>query len=175
MKYLALLMLSLLLLMPIVANAQDPAEEPPPPVEEPEEPENTAPTIVENYWSSVESWVLLWVGTFLAAGMTLATSVSTVKTLLLAPLRDNVEFFNLEIYNGITIYQAVVLGLVMVMAGLSYTADLNPFKDTPIEWAQNIPAGIQAIITVAIISYLAVADHEFLDWLQDKTKPTAKG
>lgn len=159
-QILALLILVLLLAVPMVANAQE---------------ENTIPTVEENYWTGVESWVLLWVGTFLAAGMTLATSVSTVKTILLAPLRDNVEFFQLEIWNGITIYQAVVLGLVIVMAGLGYTADLNPFKDAPIEWAQNINPAIQAIITVAIIAYLAVADHEVLDWLKSKTEPKAKG
>jgi len=159
----ALILLLLLLAIPLTTNAQDSDEG------------NTEPTQETNYWSGVEAWVLLWVGTFLAAGMTLATSVSTVKTILLAPLRDNVEFFNLEIWNGITIYQAVVLGLVIVMAGLGYTADLNPFKDAPIEWAQNIPTVFQALITVAIIAYLAVADHEVLDWLKGKTEKTAKG
>lgn len=160
MKLLILIMLLLLLAIPLTANAQE---------------ENTLPTVEENYWQGVESWIALWVGTLLAAGMAVATSVSTVKTLLLAPLKENTEFFNLEIYNGITVYRAAVLGLVIVMAGLGYTAEINPFLDAPIEWAQNIPEVAQALITVAIVSYLAVANHEFLDWLSTKAKPTAKG
>lgn len=191
-RILAVFMLSFLLAIPLAVNAQDPTETPDPeattePVTVPED-DATVSTeggdvtvtgddstvVVENapaavnYWDAVESWVKSSIGILLAASVAIATSVSTIKTILLAPLRDKTTTLDAEVWNGITVYQVAVLGLVIIISALSYAADVNPFKNAPVAWVGVLPEWLTAVVTILITAYLSVASHEFLDWLRRK-------
>lgn len=190
MKILSLMVALILMLVAVsLAAAQEPTDEPPDPVTLPDNDTTVSSdggdvtvtgddstVIVEdapaenNYWNAVESWVKSSIGILLAASIAISTSVSTVKTILLAPLRDKTPALDAEIWNGVTLYEIAVLGLVVVISALSYAADINPFRDAPIEWVEFIPEWVQAGVTILLTAYLAVASHEFLDWLKSKSE-----
>lgn len=182
------LALTLMLMAVSIAAAQDSDDptDPEPPSDDPIETPDTVTSgdvtvtgddstvVVENapaavnYWDAVESWVKSSIGILLAASVAIATSVSTVKTILLAPIRDKTELFSVEIWNNFSFYDVAVLGLVVIISGLSYAADVNPFKNAPVAWVGVLPEWLTAVVTILITAYLSVASHEFLDWLRRK-------
>jgi len=153
------------------AFAQDDGEEPPPVIVS--EPDEVPPpvivseldeTLVSEYWQRVDAWVqssiLVWTG----AAIAIAATVSAMKSLLLAPLRDNIPGFKQVLWNGFTIYQAITLALVAVLAYLGFETDyINVFKDTPIPYLADANGVIHALVSVAGISGISIFSHEIFD------------
>lgn len=126
----------------------------------------------EPFYNQVESWAI---AALLAAGLMavqVTASISILKSLFLAPLRDNAgELFNFEIYNGFTVYKVLVLlltaaGSYFVVAG---QMDFNPWRDAPFEGLANLASTWQNLMSALLVTFFAVTGHEGLDnWLKKK-------
>lgn len=203
MKILALaLTLLLLAVTPLAVNAQDPTETPDPeattePVTVPEDDatvsteggdvtvtgDDSTVTIENapeevNYFDAVLGWVASSIILLLGASLAISEGVSGIKTMFLAPLKEH-PVLSQRIWNDVTLYQVAVLALVALGAFLNYELVYNPFPDSPITVATELPTAAQGLISILLVTYLSSISHEtktgLMAWATKQQQDIAAG
>ena len=130
----------------------------------------------QTFFEEQEDWA---VGSLLAAGVIaagLAITISTIKTIGLAPMRDGrlgdsvANLMDFGIWNGLTLYKLCVL---VITFGVAYFAVVkqgyNPLMNSPYEGFQDYALIIQEFVAAGIVAFFAAVEHEgFTNWLSNR-------
>lgn len=124
--------------------------------------------VAQDVFDDVGNWARSTRDTAILLSVSVMAAVSTVKTVFWTFVPDDTEdrIKNWTI-NGLNLYSVALVGVVAIASWVMVSTrfDWNPWLNSPVPGIANLPSGMHTLMTSALVTTVAVIEHEIVTGL----------